>query len=236
MPETPLDRLPLIASELEWFAQQVPLAGLRLIELGCGSAAFARALLALEPDTQVTAVEVDATQMALNRAQPLHPRLHWVEAGAQAIPCAGEQFDGALMLKSLHHVPVPLMDQALSEVARVLRPAAWLYVSEPIYGGSLNELVKLYNEEREVRAAAQAALDRALASGRWTSEQETRFALPLAFSDFDDFSRRMLHASYRDDAIDSDLHQRVAQAYAPHQGPTGAHFAVPMRVRLLRRV
>lgn len=235
MHEMPVDPLPLIASELEWFAQQVPLAGLRLVELGCGSAAFARALLALEPDTEVTAVEVDATQMALNRAQPHHPRLHWIEAGAQAIPCAGEQFDGALMLKSLHHVPVPLMDQALAEVARVLRPGGWLYVSEPIYGGSLNELVKLYNDEGEVRAAAQAALDRALASGRWASEQETRFALPVVFSDFDDFSRRMLNASYRNDAIDSDLYQRLAQLYAPHQGPTGAHFAAPMLVRLLQR-
>ena len=73
------------------------------------------------------------------------------------------------MLKSLHHVPMALMDQALAELARVLRPCGWLYVSEPVYAGQLNELIRLFNDEGEVRAAAQAALDRAVASGRWAS-------------------------------------------------------------------
>ncbi len=78
---------------------------------------------------------------------------------------AGE-FDLALMHKSLHHVPLTAMDQALAEVARVLRPGGYLYVSEPVYAGPLNEIVRLYNDEGVVRAAAQAALDRALSAPR----------------------------------------------------------------------
>jgi ubiquinone/menaquinone biosynthesis C-methylase UbiE len=230
------DQLPLLDSELDFLAEQVPLAHAHVIELGCGAARFARDLLAREPDSEITGLEVDATQMASNRAQVPHPRLHWVEAGAQAIPFGAGQFDGALMLKSLHHIPVAVMDQALAEVARVLRPGGWLYVSEPIYGGALNEVVKLYNEEGVVRAQAQAALDRAVASGAWVQTLEHRFAQHSHFVDFEDFARRMMNASYRDDQIDAALYQRVANAYAPHQGPAGAHFVRPMHARLLRRV
>lgn len=54
------------------------------------------------------------------------------------------------------------MAQALAEAARVLRPGGHLYVSEPVYAGPLNDVIGLFHDEREVRAAAQAALDEAL--------------------------------------------------------------------------
>ena len=58
----------------------------------------------------------------------------------------------------------PATQEVLAEVARVVKPGGWFYVSEPIYGGALNQIVRLYNDEGTVRAAAQAALDRALAA------------------------------------------------------------------------
>ena len=64
------------------------------------------------------------------------------------------------------------MAQALGEVARVLRPGGHLYVSEPVYGGAFNEVIRVFNDEGVVRAAAQAALDDALGAGpgpRWPS-------------------------------------------------------------------
>ena len=231
-----VDAMPLVNSEVAFLAEQQPLAGAQIIELGCGAAKFAREVLEREPETVFTCLEVDATQMALNRAQPAHPRLHWVEAGAQAIPFGDEQFDGAMMLKSLHHIPVALMDQALAEAARVLKPGGWLYVSEPIFGGPLNELVRLYNDEQVVRAQAQAALDRALQTGVWSSTLDHRFVVPMQFANFAEFAKRMMNATYRNDQIDSELLQRAAQVYAPHQGADGAHFRVPMHVRLLRKV
>jgi len=114
----------LIDDELDLLAELVPLAGRRLIELGCGNARLARTLLARHPDIELTGLEVDQRQHAKNLAAP-QPRLHFVAAGAQAIPFDDASFDGALMLKSLHHVPMPLMDTALDEMARVLRPGGW---------------------------------------------------------------------------------------------------------------
>lgn len=157
------------------------------------------------------------------------------KAGAQAVPFAAASFDGALMLKSLHHVPVPLMDQALAEIARVLRPCGWLHVSEPVYAGELNELIRLFNDEGEVRAAAQAALDRAVASGLWAPAADQCFESPVTFASFDEFEQRMMRPTFADHGIDEAMLGRVRLRYLPHQGPGGARFTRPMHVRLLRK-
>ena len=220
--------------ELNLLAELAALAGLQVIELGCGSARLARDLLARHPDARVTGLEVDAIQHARNLAAPAE-RLSFIAAGAEAIPLPEAQFDLALMLKSLHHVPLALMDQALREVHRVLRTGGHLYVSEPVYAGALNQITRLYNDEGAVRAAAQAALDRALASGQWEAAAERHFAVPVRYADFADFERRMLDVTYAERHLDDDLREQVRARFAAHVGPEGAHFQRPMHVRLLRK-
>jgi SAM-dependent methyltransferase len=223
--------------ELDLVARILPLASdFRLIELGCGAAALARALLKRFPNSTVTGLEVDRVQMAKNLAMPTE-RLSFVEAGAQAIPFGDSHFDGAMMLKSLHHVPMPLMGQALREVARVLRPEGLLYVSEPIYGGTFNDIVRLYNDEGMVRAAAQGALDAALMDrhGLWQQVDEIRFTMPVRFSGFDEFERKHMRPSYADHQLDDALVARVRHAFEPHVGADGAWFDRLMHVRVFAR-
>lgn len=229
------DQLPVCNDELSLLAELVPLQAQNTIELGCGSARLARALLERWPLCHVTGLEVDAVQHAKNLAHP-QAGLSFVAAGAQSVPFADASFDLALMLKSLHHVPLDSMDRALAEVARVLRPGGHLYVSEPIYGGALNALVKLYNDEGVVRPAAQAALDRALQAGvHWEAAGERRFAQTVHFASFDDFAQRMMYPSFADHRIDDGLLLQARAAYAPHQGADGAAFVRPLHVRVLRR-
>jgi SAM-dependent methyltransferase len=225
---------PLINDELDLLEGLVPLADTRLIEAGCGAAQLARDLLGRFATTELVGLEVDERQLAKNRANP-SDRLQFVFAGAQSIPFPHASFDGALMLKSLHHVPRALMDQALVEIARVLRPGGWLYVSEPVYAGPLNELIRLFNDEGEVRAAAQAALDRAIASGQWQSAADQRFDTPVRFASFEDFEKRLMRPTFADHGIDAAMIERVRARYLPHQRDDGAHFTRPMHVRLLRK-
>lgn len=228
---------PLIHDETDLLVRLLPAPGREVVELGCGAAQLARGLLARWPAMRYLGLEVDRTQLARN-LQDVPPRMRFIEAGAQAIPAEAARFDLALMLKSLHHVPVALMDQALAEVARVLRPGGHLYVSEPVYGGAFNEVIRLYNDEGVVRAAAQAALDRALAASGspWRQVTEARFATAVRFADFADFERRMMHPTFADHHVDEALRARVAAAFAPHCGPRGAAFERPMHVRLLERL
>mgnify|MGYP001424701178 CR=1 FL=1 len=208
--------------ELRILGELVPLDAQRIIELGCGSAYLARKLLARFPRCRVTGLEVDAIQHAKNLAAPAEG-LTFIAAGAQAIPLPDAQFDLALMLKSLHHVPMPAMDQALAETRRVLRPGGHLYVSEPVYAGALNEVMRLFNDEGEVRAAAQEALDRACASGAWERAADVYFGgrLPAVA-----FARRH---------FDEALRRRIRRRFEPHGGPGGAQFPRPMHACLLRK-
>ena len=226
----------LVPDELDVLVELLPTPGTRVIELGCGGARMARQMLQRWPDMRYLGLEVDLRQHAIN-LQDMPPRMRFAVGGAQAIACDDAQFDLALMLKSLHHVPLDVMDQALTEVARVLRPGGHLYVSEPVYEGALNEIVRLYNDEGIVRAAAQAALDRALAvRGTWEQVAQRRFDMPVHFEDFAQFERRMMNPTFADHRIDAPLRERVAAAFAPHCTMEGAHFVRPMHVRLLRRV
>jgi SAM-dependent methyltransferase len=224
----------LVHDELDLLAAMVPLDGQRIIELGCGAAQLARALLKRHPGSRVTALEVDERQHAKNLAKP-QERLDFVAAGAQCVPAADASFDLALMLKSLHHVPLPLMATALAEAARVLRPGGHLYVSEPVYAGPFNELVRLFNDEGRVRAAAQAALDDALRGSCWTQVDERRFDMPVCFQDFQEFDQRLMRPTFADHAIDEAKQAQVRAAFETHLGANGAHFMRPMHVRLLQR-
>jgi hypothetical protein len=98
----------LIEDEIKVLEALVPLAGQRSIELGCGNARLARTVLERFADSQWVGLEVDARQHAKNLAAP-QDRLQFVAAGAQEIPFDTASFDLAVMLKSLHHVPLPLM-------------------------------------------------------------------------------------------------------------------------------
>ncbi len=229
------EQLPLQPDELDLLNELVPLSGRRIIELGCGNARLARELLQRFPACHITGLEVDAIQQANNLAQP-QAGLDFLSAGAQDVPFPVASFDLALMLKSLHHVPLPLLSHALSEVARVLKPGGYLYVSEPIYDGALNEVVRLFNDEGVVRAAAQAALDEALATtGDWETVTEHRFAQAVSYRDFDEFEQRMMRPSFAQHDLSDAVVARVRAAFEPHRSPVGARFVRPMHVRLLRR-
>lgn len=227
--------IPLVTDELDLLHTLVHLDQHRkIIELGCGAAALARKLLARFPDCEITALEVDERQHAKNLLNPMQG-LQFIQAGAQSIPLPSGAFDLALMLKSLHHVPLPQLDQALSEVHRVLKPGGLLYVSEPVFAGALNDVMRLFHDEELVRAAALRAMQKAVAKGDWAQVNETFFDVPAYFRDFADFESRMIGVTFADHRLDVSTLQRVRARFEQHMSAEGAHFLRPMRVNLLRK-
>ena len=228
--------MPLITNEFDLLQSLVELdQHPRIIELGCGAAELSRQLLARCPACEVTGLEVDKRQHAKNLLNP-EQRLHFIQAGAQAIPFEAERFDVALMLKSLHHVLLDQLSQALAEVHRVLRPKGLLYVSEPVFAGALNEVMRLFHDEERVRAAALRAVQDAVSSGgAWEQVTETFFDMPVHYRDFADFEQRMISVTYVNHRLDPSILQAVRARFEPHMTADGAHFVRPMRVNLLRK-
>ena len=225
----------VVTDELELLRSLVDLAQHpRIIELGCGAAHLSRKLLQRFPICEVTGLEVDERQHAKN-LQKAQERLRFVQAGAQALPFPDQSFDLALMLKSLHHVPLDQLDQALAEVHRVLRPQGLLYVSEPVFAGALNEVMRLFHDEEVVRAAALRAVQKAVASGAWEQVTELHFETPVHYRDFAEFEQRMIAVTFVEHRLDPATLAAVRARFEPHMTPDGAHFVRPMRINLLRR-
>lgn len=225
----------VVTDELELLQSLVDLAQHpRIVELGCGAAHLSRKLLQRFPICEVTGLEVDERQHAKNLQKP-QERLRFVQAGAQAIPFPDGSFDLGLMLKSLHHVPLDLLAQALAEVHRVLRPQGLLYVSEPVFAGALNEVMRLFHDEEVVRAAALRAVQKAVASGAWEQVSELYFETPVHYRDFAEFEQRMIAVTFVEHRLDPATLAAVRARFEPHMTPDGAHFVRPMRINLLRR-
>jgi SAM-dependent methyltransferase len=225
----------LIEDELDLLSELAPLSDQDIIELGCGAAQLARSLLLRHPDSRVTAVEVDERQHAKNLAAPQRG-LRFMAGVAEAIALPDASFDLALMLKSLHHVPMASMSRALQEVARVLRPGGRLYVSEPVYAGAFNDVIRLFNDEGTVRAAAQAAVDAALQTSTWEQVAERHFGMPVSFRDFAEFEQRMMRPTFADHHLDETIISAVRAAFEPHMSAGGGvRFVRLMHVRMLQR-
>jgi len=229
-------KIPLISDELDLLRSLVELdQNPQIIELGCGAAQLSRNLLDRFEGCEVSALEVDERQHAKNLLSP-QPRLRFLRAGAQAIPFEAGHFHLALMLKSLHHVPLDLLAQALKEVHRVLRPNGLLYVSEPVFAGAHNEIMRLFHDEEQVRAAALLAAQQAVASGAWQQVSEVFFDTPVRYRDFADFEQRLIAITYLEHRLDAATLAAVRARFEQHMTPDGACFARPMRVNLLRKI
>jgi ubiquinone/menaquinone biosynthesis C-methylase UbiE len=135
-----------------------PLAGKRLLDIGCGAGALVRSL----SDRGARVAGVDPNPEAVAVARESVPDGTFQTARAEALPFADASFDGAVFLNSLHHVPKPVMHRALREAARVVGPAGPIVVVEPLAEGSLFLALRLVEDETEVRNAAQEVIRQAL--------------------------------------------------------------------------
>jgi len=226
-----------ISSDRELIAQHLPLQHTTLLELGCGTAFATRAISEAYPTVKIIATEVDRIQHEKNLQISDLPNVSFRYGGAEAIDAEDASIDAVVMLKSLHHVPIELMDKGFDEIARVLKPGGLAYISEPVYAGEFNEILRLFNDEKIVREAAFAAMQRAVTSGRFELAEEVHCKSLSRFEGFEDFENRILGATHSNFDVDDELFAEIKAAFLPHIGSDGiAEFHNPLRVDLLRRI
>lgn len=230
-----IDPIDLNCPEADIYNRYLDLDNKHILELGCGPAVITRDIASGGANRQVTALEVDEIAHAHNLQIDDLPNVTFQLAGAEAIPLDDASVDVVMMFKSLHHVPIELMGQSLDEIRRVLRPGGLAYISEPIYAGEFNDILRLFHDEREVREAAFEAVRSAVAQGGFELVEQIFFKAPGYFEDFAEFENRIIGATHTEHRLDPDLHARVKAKFEQHLGEDGAHFKQPIRVDLLRR-
>lgn len=224
-----------LVNEVKLMLELLPFDGARVLELGCGKAEKTRTLAENGRVGGILALEVDDIQHQRNLQIADLPKVQFRRGGAEAIPADDNSVDIVLMFKSLHHVPVELMDQALSEIARVLKPGGLAWISEPVYAGNLNEVFKLFHDEKVVREAAFAAVCKAVNDGRLALEKELFFNTRSFFDSFEQFDARMIRVTHSNHQLSPELYQRVREKFESFLTPEGATFLNPQRVDLLRK-
>jgi SAM-dependent methyltransferase len=224
-----------LCNEIKLMLSELPLDDARVLELGCGKAEKTRMLAETGRIMEILALEVDDIQHARNLAAPPIARVHFAHGGAEAIPAEADSIDIVLMFKSLHHVPVPLMDQALCEISRVLKPGGIAWISEPVYAGEFNDILRLFHDEKEVRESAFAAICHAVDNGHLALERQLFFNTRSQFDDFEQFDTRIIRVTHSNHALSPALYQTVREKFSAHLGAEGATFLNPQRVDVLRK-
>ncbi|MFH0946639.1 MAG: class I SAM-dependent methyltransferase [Planctomycetota bacterium] len=206
-----------------------------ILELGCGTAEKTRALATSGEGRRILALEVDEIQHALNLEIDDLPNVRFERGGAEQIPAADRSFDIVFLFKSLHHVPVGSMDRALAEITRVLRPGGLAYISEPLFRGEFNEIMRIFHDESRVRREAFLAISRAVRAGRVELVSQSFIRAPLRFSNFAEFEKLVIRVTHSSHVLTEEVEARVRSKFASFENKDGVLFEQPIRVDLLRR-
>ena len=228
------DNITTNCPESEIYNRLLDLDGKHILELGCGSAQLTRDIASAGANRRVTALEVDEIAHNKNLQIDDLPNVSFALAGAQEIPLEDESVDVVFMFKSLHHVPLEHMDAAMHEIKRVLKPGGLAYISEPVFAGDFNEILRMFHDEQKVREAGFNAVKKAVDSGLFELVEEVFFNSPMRFENFAEFESNTINATHSHHALDDDLYRQVKEKFESHMTADGANFWMPIRVDLLR--
>ena len=228
-----IDNIERFCEEPEIFNDVLSLDNKHIMELGCGRADLTRVIASNGSGRKITAYEIDHIQYGKNLEIRDLPNVNFKHGAAESIAEDDNSVDVVFMFKSLHHVPTDAMGTAFSEIHRVLNEDGMLYISEPIFAGEFNEIIRLFHNEEAVRQAAFEAEKDVVASGDFILQKQIFFNVPMHFPNFEAFENKVLGATHTDFNLTDEVFEQVKEKFLQHMGPDGVHFQMPIRVDLL---
>jgi len=224
-----------LTSELKVLDRMLNLRGASVLELGCGGAEKTRAMAERTGPASITAVEIDTIQHQKNLNITDLPKVTFKSYGAQEIAEPDNSFDTVIMFKSLHHVPQSSLDQALLEICRVLKPGGLAYLSEPVFAGDFNEIMRLFHDEELVRQQAFDAIIRAIDNKVMVLEEEYFFKNTIRLPSFEVYLDNILGVTHTNHKLDQTTIAEVKRRFMQHERDEGFVFQIPNRVDLLKK-
>lgn len=214
-------------------AGAVALEGKRVVDVGCGAGGLVRFLRERGADP----IGVECGEAMISQARAADPEHgdSYLDGVGQDLPIEDASVDTVVFSYSLHHVPVEEMGTALNEVVRVLKPGGELAVLEPVASGPSFEIIKPIDDETEVRAYAQAALDARPES--LTETHTERYQSAYRFTDFGELKRNVVDIDPTRKAAFELTGEEVERRFNTYgvEGPGGTWFEGPVLMRLFTK-
>ncbi len=214
-------------------AELTPLDGSTVVDVGCGDGDLVRWLAG--KGAHAIGVEIGEEPLVAARAATPVADERYESGGGEALPLPDASADVVTFIQSLHHVPVELMDQALAEAARVLRPGGVVFVQEPLPEGEQFEVLQPLDDETHVRNEAQLALARLPATLR--SEHSITFGMRVRHESFEALRDRVLMNDAERAARYPEVEEELRERFARLATPTDGAFVLrqPTKIDVLRR-
>ena len=208
----------------------------RVLELGCGAAEKTQYIAEQTGVVEVVAAEVDVVQHKKNLESTSLDRITFKSYGAENIQECDASFDIVLMFKSLHHVPIEEMDSALREIHRVLKPGGCAYISEPVFAGAFNDVMRVFHDEEFVRLSAFESIQRVISAQLFDLREEYFFRNQIRLESFEQYERNVINVTHTDHSLDSTQLSEVKRRFDANESAEGFVFEIPNRVDLLEKV
>jgi SAM-dependent methyltransferase len=173
-------------------------AGLRMIDVGCGTGALTRTLVKRAEPASIVGADPSTAFVEHARATTADSRVTFLVTDAEQLPFSDAAFDIAVSGLVLNFVPDPV--GAVAESARVVGEPGWVAAYVWDYAGRMELIRHFWDAAVELDPAA-AELDEGnrfplcrpdnlatLFAGAGLVDVETRaIVVPTVFRDFDDF-------------------------------------------------
>lgn len=209
--------------------QQFSVDGRFLVDVGAGDMSLSRLLAAR--GASVLAIEPDPVQAEKNRRAEVISNVGFAETTAESIPVEPASVDGVVFKYSLHHIPAEAYAAVFEEVRRILKPDGFLYVTEPVADGPYDQVMRLFHNEKAVRADAQAALDK-YATPAFAESDIVCYQTERSFGSWQEFADFYAGLSYNAGYTEAEVRdERVRQAFEHYGKPLDYCFSTPVVAR-----
>ena len=209
-----------------------------ILEIGCGNAKRAQEIVLKKNISRFKAVEIDLAAHQQNMLKNID-KLSFGSYPCEDIQEKDQSFDIVMMLKSFHHVSPNKMFDGLKEINRVLKNNGLVYISEPIFDGNYNNVIKLFHNEQEVRFLAFQAIELSIENGLFELVNQFFYNSVLTLNSFEEFEHNVINATHTSHNLSKDQYVEVKnkfESYIDLSRTSNYYFEVPMRVDLLRKI
>lgn len=191
--------------------------GKELLEIGCGKGRITRDLA--RHARRVVAIDPDAAALEQARHNNAADNIDYLPMSGSVPVVPGARFDLVLYTLSLHHVPVPEMQESLLGAARLLRDGGIMAVIEPGYQGSFIEAKLRFGAgSGDERPAQDAAIQAMHSLPGWLLEETVLFRTAVLFRDLEDFLTNMLPVAHQAPGFDREAVRAFLEEYRTAEG------------------